>query len=237
MGPNGSGKSTLSHVIMGKPGYEVLGGTVTLDGEDLLALPPWQRAQAGLFLAMQYPTEVPGVSRSTTMLTEALVAAGRRRDRLAARLVAEAGRIGFDERFLDRPLNVDLSGGEKKRNETLQLGVLAPEDRHPRRARLRPRRRRAARLLSRRIEQAATDETASACSPSPTTAACSHELKPDRVHVLARGRIQAVGGPELADELELAPATPATPRSRRPSPSPVAPPTTRSGTPIAGTLA
>src|SRR5213082_4285641 len=76
MGPNGSGKSTLSHVLMGKPGYEVRGGRVTLDGVDLLGLPTWQRAQAGLFLAMQYPIEVPGVSL-TAVLTEALVAAGK----------------------------------------------------------------------------------------------------------------------------------------------------------------
>ena len=78
MGPNGSGKSTLSHVIMGRPGYEVLGGSVTLDGEDVLAMPTWQRAQAGLFLAMQYPTEVPGVSLDA-MLTAAFVAGGRDR--------------------------------------------------------------------------------------------------------------------------------------------------------------
>src|SRR3954466_14864269 len=121
MGPNGSGKSTLSHVLMGKPGYEVLGGSVTPDGVDLLALPTWERAQAGLFLAMQYPIEVPGVSL-TAALGEAFVAAGRSTDGLRGALADEAARIGFDERFLDRPLNVDLSGGEKKRNETLQLG-------------------------------------------------------------------------------------------------------------------
>src|SRR6478672_9596346 len=84
MGPNGSGKSTLSHVIMGRPGYEVLGGSVTLDGVELLGLPTWQRAQAGLFLAMQYPTEVPGVSLYET-LEEAAVAAGRDRNEVVAR--------------------------------------------------------------------------------------------------------------------------------------------------------
>src|SRR3954447_703822 len=104
MGPNGSGKSTLSHVLMGKPGYEVHGGTVTLDGVDLLALPTWERAQAGLFLAMQYPIEVPGVSLMS-VLSEALVAAGRPTTDLRTALAAEAARIGFDERFLDRPLN------------------------------------------------------------------------------------------------------------------------------------
>src|SRR5215468_7342351 len=125
MGPNGAGKSTLSAVVMGRPGYEVVGGSVTLDGVDVLALEPWERAAAGLYLAMQYPTEVPGV-RLDAVLTEALATRGRRADDLDVRLRAEAARIGFDARFLDRPLNVDLSGGEKKRNETLQLAVLEP---------------------------------------------------------------------------------------------------------------
>ncbi|MCU1343999.1 MAG: FeS assembly ATPase SufC, partial [Acidimicrobiia bacterium] len=114
MGPNGSGKSTLSHVIMGKPGYEVLAGQVLLDGRDLLGLPTWERAAAGLFLAMQYPIEVPGVGLQA-VLEEAMTARGRGGVGLRERLVLEAERIGFDERFLDRPLNVDLSGGEKKR--------------------------------------------------------------------------------------------------------------------------
>src|SRR5205814_2007761 len=102
MGPNGSGKSTLSHVLMGKPGYTVTGGTVTLDDVDLLALPTWQRAQAGLFLAMQYPIEVPGV-QLREVLEEAFVAAGRSTDDLEASVQREAERIGFDARFLDRP--------------------------------------------------------------------------------------------------------------------------------------
>src|SRR5438105_4819598 len=123
MGPNGSGKSTLAHVIMGKPGYEVLDGGVTLDGVELLGLPTWKRAHAGLFLAMQYPIEVAGVSLND-VLTEALRAEGRDTSRLRDQVLDEAARIGFDERFLTRPLNVDLSGGEKKRNETLQLAVL-----------------------------------------------------------------------------------------------------------------
>src|SRR6187200_1738338 len=95
MGPNGSGKSTLSHVIMGRPGYEVLGGSVTLDGEDVLAMTPWKRAQAGLFLAMQYPTEVPGV-RVDDVLSAAFVAAGRDASEVPALVAAEAARIGFD---------------------------------------------------------------------------------------------------------------------------------------------
>jgi Fe-S cluster assembly ATP-binding protein len=199
MGPNGSGKSTLSHVLMGKPGYEVLGGSVTLDGVDLLGLPTWQRAQAGLFLAMQYPIEVPGVSL-TAVLGEAMTAAGRPVDELHAALTAEAARIGFDARFLDRPLNVDLSGGEKKRNETLQLGVLDPKiaildeidsgldvD--------------ALRAVSRRIEEASNERGLGVLAITHYSRLL-HELQPDRVHVLVKGHIRASGGPELAAELE-----------------------------------
>jgi len=199
MGPNGSGKSTLSHVIAGRPGYEVTGGSVSLDGTDLLDLAPWERAQAGLFLALQYPTEVPGVSLED-VLTASHAAAGRDLDDVHDRLVVEAERIGFDERFLVRPLNVDLSGGEKKRNETLQLGVLRPKvavldeldsgldiD--------------ALRLCARRIE-AATEEDGLGVLAITHYQRLLEELKPDKVHVLARGRIQKVGGPELALELE-----------------------------------
>jgi Fe-S cluster assembly ATP-binding protein len=199
MGPNGSGKSTLSHVLMGKPGYKVFGGRVTLDGIDLLELPTWRRAQAGLFLAMQYPIEVPGVSL-TSVLGEALVAAGKPVDGLRDALSSEAARIGFDARFLDRPLNVDLSGGEKKRNETLQLGVLDPKiavldeidsgldvD--------------ALRAVSRRIE-AATNERGVGVLAITHYSRLLHELRPDRIHVLVKGHIRASGGPELAAELE-----------------------------------
>jgi Fe-S cluster assembly ATP-binding protein len=130
MGPNGSGKSTLAHVLMGRPGYEVLDGSVTLDGIDLLALPTWQRARAGLFLGMQHPIEVPGVSLLTSLSAARPVPpageTGWSEEDMGERLAEEAGRIGFDQRFLTRPLNVDLSGGERKRNETLQLGVLRP---------------------------------------------------------------------------------------------------------------
>ena len=101
MGPNGAGKSTLSAVVMGRPGYEVLGGSVTLDGVDILALAPWERATAGLYLAMQYPTEVPGV-RLDAVLHEALATRGREGGGLDALLVTEARRIGFDDRFLER---------------------------------------------------------------------------------------------------------------------------------------
>lgn len=222
MGPNGSGKSTLSHVLMGRPGYEVLGGSVTLDGQELLGLEPWRRARAGLFLALQYPIEVPGVS-----LVDALQAAlggdggdgdggghgagGGDRAGVPVLLDAEADGIGFDRRFLTRSLNVDLSGGEKKRNETLQLAVLRPHfaildeidsgldiD--------------ALRAVARRVEAASRDSGESEAGTPPGwglgVLAITHynrllkELRPDVVHVLTGGRIVASGGPDLAEELE-----------------------------------
>jgi Fe-S cluster assembly ATP-binding protein len=199
MGPNGSGKSTLSHVVMGRPGYEVLGGAVTLDGVDLLGLAPWERAQAGLFLAMQYPTEVPGVA-VLDVLEAAYAGLGRDPSGVADRIRAEAVRIGFDDRIVHRAMNVDLSGGEKKRNETLQLGVLEPNiaildeldsgldvD--------------ALRACARRIE-AATEETGLGVLAITHYSRLLHELRADHVHVLSGGVIQRSGGPELAAELE-----------------------------------
>jgi Fe-S cluster assembly ATP-binding protein len=196
MGPNGSGKSTLAHVLMGRPGYEVLGGSVTLDGVDLLAIPTWQRARAGLFLAMQHPIEVPGVS-----LVESLTAA--REDvtpDVEERLRIEAARIGFDERFLDRSLNVDLSGGERKRNETLQLGVLRPkfavldeidsgldDD--------------ALADVAHRVQEA-TDEWGLGVLAITHFRRLLDVLHPDVVHVLADGRVVATGGSELAEEVD-----------------------------------
>lgn len=199
MGPNGSGKSTLAHVVMGRPGYRVLGGRVSLDGVDLLSLPAWQRAQAGLFLAMQYPTEVPGVPLDD-FLAEALAARGKPTAGLAERMREEAAAIGFDEHLLHRAVNTDLSGGEKKRNETLQLCILSPRialldeidsgldiD--------------ALRAVARRIERA-THETGLGVLAITHYSRLLGELRPDVVHVLSRGRIVATGGPELADELE-----------------------------------
>ena len=199
MGPNGSGKSTLAHVIMGAPGYEVHGGSVTLDGVELLGKAPWERAQAGLFLAMQYPTEVPGVSLADT-LAEALRASGRDSSRVSELVAAEAGTVGLSETLLSRPLNVDLSGGEKKRNETVQLAVLGPKiavldeidsgldiD--------------ALRTVSRRVE-ALTTETNLGVLVITHYSRLLRELHPDRVSVLREGRIVASGGPDLADELE-----------------------------------
>jgi Fe-S cluster assembly ATP-binding protein len=204
MGPNGSGKSTLAHVLMGRPGYEVTGGSVTLDGVDILGLEPWQRAKAGLFLALQYPTEVPGVSLHDLLQTSARTA-GRPADDIVAEIAAEAERLALDPRLIDRPLNVDLSGGEKKKNETLQLGVLRPAiavldeldsgldvD--------------ALRACARRIE--AETQPVEAGGRGLGVLAITHysrllhELRADRVHVLAKGTIVRSGGPELAHELE-----------------------------------
>ncbi|MFP3899904.1 MAG: Fe-S cluster assembly ATPase SufC [Acidimicrobiia bacterium] len=199
MGPNGSGKSTLAHVVAGRPGYEVLGGEVRLDGADLLAMEPWERAHAGLFLALQYPTEVPGVSLEA-MLTSAVRASGGVAADVGAGIRAEAERLALDTRLLDRPVNVDLSGGEKKKNETLQLAVLRPGialldeldsgldvD--------------ALRACSRRIE-AATKEIDLGVLAITHYSRLLHELHADRVHILARGAIARSGGPELAVELE-----------------------------------
>jgi Fe-S cluster assembly ATP-binding protein len=203
MGPNGSGKSTLAHILLGRPGYAVTGGRVTLDGVDLLGLPTWERAQAGLFLAMQHPIEVPGV-RLADVLAESMLASGRADvadpDAAAALAAGEAGRVGLDPSLLERPLNVDLSGGEAKRNETVQLGVLRPRiavldeidsgldvD--------------ALRAVSVRVE-AATTEFGLGVLAITHFARLLSVLHADRVHVLLRGRIVTSGGPELAEELE-----------------------------------
>jgi Fe-S cluster assembly ATP-binding protein len=199
MGPNGAGKSTLSAVVMGKPGYEVLSGSVTLDGVDMLALPAWQRAQAGLHLVMQYPSEVPGVSLDHVM-QQALLARGRSIEGLDELLEQEAARIGFAPELLHRALNVDLSGGEKKRNETLQLAILQPRiaildeldsgldiD--------------ALRDCASRVE-ALTNESGLGALVITHYNRLLEVLPPDVIHVLVKGRIVASGGPELADELE-----------------------------------
>ncbi|MEZ5271261.1 MAG: Fe-S cluster assembly ATPase SufC [Ilumatobacteraceae bacterium] len=201
MGPNGAGKTTLSSVVMGRPGYEVLAGQVLLDGENVLAMPAWRRAQAGLHLVMQYPSEVPGVMLSDVM-GEAFAARGRSTDGMDGALRAEADRIGFNSALLDRALNVDLSGGEKKRNETLQLAMLKPKfaildeldsgldiD--------------ALRDCSRRVEALTNDVD----QPLGVIAITHYnrlleELRADHIHILVKGRIVAEGGPELADQLE-----------------------------------
>ena len=200
MGPNGAGKSTLSAVVMGKPGYEVLGGSVLLDGVDMLALPAWQRAQAGLHLVMQYPTEVPGV-QLVDVMHHAFAARSMPTADVDSRLHAEATRIGFDSVLLERALNVDLSGGEKKRNETLQVAMLEPKivildeldsgldiD--------------ALRDCARRIE-ALTNEQHIGVLAITHYNRLLEVLRPDHVHILVKGRIVSSGGPELADQLEI----------------------------------
>jgi Fe-S cluster assembly ATP-binding protein len=203
MGPNGSGKSTLAHVLMGRPGYEILGGKVTLDGIDLLSLPTWQRARAGLFLGMQHPIEVPGVSLVTSLtaarpaIAADEVGAGTAAADVGERMRTEAERIGFDERFLHRSLNVDLSGGERKRNETLQLGVLRPRfavldeidsgldvD--------------ALGAVGRRVQEA-TKEWDLGVLAITHFRRLLDVLHPDVVHVLSNGRVVATGSSELAE--------------------------------------
>ena len=210
MGPNGSGKSTLSHALMGHPDYEVNGGSVTLDGEELLGLPTHVRAAKGLFLAPQYPVELPGVHLEA-MLREALTARGPASnfsagaESLAGRLAAEAESVGMSPAAVGRAVNVAFSGGEKKRNETVQLAVLAPRiavideidsgldiD--------------ALRDVARRIEQM-TQKAEDGREPLGVLAITHYarlltELRPDRVHVLRDGRVVMSGGPELADQLE-----------------------------------
>ncbi|WP_420623057.1 Fe-S cluster assembly ATPase SufC [Candidatus Poriferisodalis sp.] len=205
MGPNGSGKSTLAHVVMGRPGYEVTAGSVTFDGVDVLSLAPWERAQAGLFLAMQHPTEVPGVSAAQALAEALALRAGydssgaEQLERTRGLLEAEAAAVGLKAELVARPLNVDMSGGEKKRNETVQLAVLQPRiaildeidsgldiD--------------ALRACANRIE-ALTEAGLGVLAITHFTRVLEY-LRPDEVHVIVDGRIVDSGGPELADALE-----------------------------------
>ncbi len=205
MGPNGSGKSTLSYALSGRDGYEVTAGSATLNGSDLLALEPEERAAAGLFLSFQYPVEIPGLS-AIAFLKAAINAQRKSRGqepmpapKLLQLMRAKAETLKIDQEMLKRPLNVGFSGGEKKRFEALQLAVLEPKF-------------------------AILDETDSgldidalkivaasvnaARAPDRGLLVITHYqrlldyIKPDRVHVLAKGRIIASGGPELALELE-----------------------------------
>jgi Fe-S cluster assembly ATP-binding protein len=206
MGPNGAGKSTLGYVLSGRPGYEVTEGSVTFNGQDLLALEPHERAAAGLFLGFQYPVEIPGVS-NVQFLREALNA--QRKYRGEAPLTGgeflkvareQAGALGMDMDMLKRPVNVGFSGGEKKRNEMVQMGIIDPA-------------------------LAILDETDSGLDidalrivgdginrimrkPDKAVLLITHYqrlldyVKPDFVHVLDGGRITRTGGAELALELE-----------------------------------
>ena len=205
MGPNGAGKSTLSYVLTGREGYEVTGGTVTLDGDDLLALSPDERAARGMFLSFQYPLEIPGVPGLTFIRTalnaqrkargEAEVSAPEFLKR--AREVAVSLKMDFD--MLKRPLNVGFSGGEKKRMEIFQMAMLSPRF-----------------LILDETDSGldidalriVADGVNALRSPGRAMLVITHYqrlldyIKPDRVHVLAAGRIVASGGPELALELE-----------------------------------
>jgi Fe-S cluster assembly ATP-binding protein len=197
MGPNGSGKSTLAHVLMGRDDYEVTDGSVTLDGDELLTLPTWERAARGLFLSFQYPVEVPGV-RIADLLEAA--GAGRAGNGLGDAIRAEADRLHVADEFLQRGVNMEFSGGEMKRAETLQLALVAPKfaildeldsgldvD--------------ALRDVSRRIE-AMTEEASLGVLAITHYTRLLTELRPDRVHVFMGGKVVTSGGPELADELE-----------------------------------
>jgi Fe-S cluster assembly ATP-binding protein len=205
MGPNGSGKSTLAHVLAGREGYEVTQGEVLFQGQDLLAMPAEERARAGVFLAFQYPVEIPGVNTATFLRTA--VNAVRKHQGLPEydamqflKVVREAAqKIGVPQEMLKRSVNVGFSGGEKKRHEVLQMAMLQPK-------------------------LAVLDETDSGLdidalrqvadginalrAPERGMLIITHYqrlldyVKPDRVHVLSKGRIVRSGGPDLALELE-----------------------------------
>ena len=205
MGPNGAGKSTLSYVLAGRAGYEVTGGSVTFLGQDLLAMAPHERAAAGVFLGLQYPVEIPGVSNLMFLRTALNAQRTLRGEKEAsgaefmklAKAAAEALGLPFD--IMKRSVNQGFSGGEKKRNEMVQMAVLEPK-------------------------LAVLDETDSGLdidalrvvsdginrmrSPDRATLLITHYQRlldyvvPDFVHVLVAGRIVRTGGPELAQELE-----------------------------------
>ena len=205
MGPNGSGKSTLAYVLAGKEEYEVTAGRVLFEGEDMLAMEPDERAAKGLFLAFQYPLEIPGVT-TMTFLRTALNAQRKKRGEgelstpeFMKRVRDVAGRLGIEQEMLRRAVNVGFSGGEKKRNEILQMALLEPT-------------------------LCVLDETDSGLdidalkivadgvnrlrSPDRATIVITHYQRllnyivPDVVHVLSKGRIVKTGGKELALELE-----------------------------------
>jgi len=195
MGPNGSGKSTLAHALTGHPGYRVLDGSATIDGVELLTLSPTDRARAGLMLALQQPFELPGVRPF-----DLLEAAGANPATLRGRLLEEASRVDLRPELLERFVNVDLSGGERKRAEMFQLGVLQPKF---------------ALLdeIDSGLDVDALDAVAKRLQAATTEWDCgvlaiTHfrrlliELPPDVIHVMSDGRIVATGGPELAETLE-----------------------------------
>jgi Fe-S cluster assembly ATP-binding protein len=205
MGPNGAGKSTLAHVLAGREGYEVTQGSVTFDGQDLLALAPHERAAAGLFLGFQYPVEIPGVS-NLLFLRTAMNAQRKLRGEaeisgadFMKRVREEAAVLGLDLEMLKRGVNVGFSGGEKKRNEAFQLGMLMPKfalldetdsgldiD--------------ALRIVSEGINRFRSADRA-VLLITHYQRLLDH-VRPDVVHVLRAGRIIETGGPDLALRLE-----------------------------------
>jgi Fe-S cluster assembly ATP-binding protein len=202
MGPNGSGKSTLSYAIAGHPKYEVTQGSITLDGEDVLEMTVDQRARAGLFLAMQYPVEVPGVSMSNFLRTAATAVRGEApKLRHWVKETKEAmAELEIDPAFGERSVNEGFSGGEKKRHEILQLGLLKPKiaildetdsgldvD--------------ALRVVSEGVNRFKQNENGGVLLITHYTRILRY-IQPDHVHVFVGGRIVASGGPELANELE-----------------------------------
>jgi Fe-S cluster assembly ATP-binding protein len=205
MGPNGSGKSTLAYVLAGREGYEVIGGEVLWNGEDLLAMEPDERAAKGVFLAFQYPMEIPGVA-TLTFLRTAYNAVRRKRGQkemttpeFLKRVRAEATTLGIVDEILKRPLNVGFSGGEKKRMEILQMAILEPTlcvldetdsgldiD--------------AMRIVSEGVNKLRSKDRAMLVITHYQR--LLEYIVPDKVHVMAGGKIRKTGGKELALELE-----------------------------------
>ncbi len=205
MGPNGSGKSTLSYVLCGKEGYEIIDGTVTLNDNEILEMEPEERAAAGLFLAFQYPVEIPGVGNMTFLRTAVNAQRKARGEKEISatdflKLIRERAKsLKIDAEMLKRPVNVGFSGGEKKRNEILQMAMLEPK-------------------------MCILDETDSGLDVDAMKLVAEgvnslrnvgrgflvithyqrllDHIKPDVVHIMADGRIVKTGGPELALEVE-----------------------------------
>ncbi|GAB1363495.1 Fe-S cluster assembly ATPase SufC [Rhodobacter sp.] len=205
MGPNGSGKSTLSYVLAGRGGYEVTEGSASLDGQELLEMEPEERAAAGLFLAFQYPVEIPGVGNMTFLRTAVNAQRkARGEDEISAgdflKVVRDkAKKLKIDAEMLKRPVNVGFSGGEKKRNEILQMAMLEPKmcildetdsgldvD--------------AMKLVSEGVN--ALRDAGRAFLVITHYQRLLDHIKPDVVHIMAAGRIVKSGGPELALEVE-----------------------------------
>jgi len=195
MGPNGSGKSTLAHALAGRPGYQVIDGSVTLDGVELLTLSATERARHGLLLALQHPLEVPGVRP-----IDLLIAAGADPVDLLERMRTESRRVELRPEVLDRFVNVDLSGGERKRAEMVQIGILRPKfavldeidsgldvD--------------ALGAVARRLALA-TSEWGCGVLAITHFRRLLQELTPNVIHVVSEGRVVATGGPELSEVLE-----------------------------------